>query len=139
MFSNGMTTNAPSASITRWRASSASFSRTASDASSSVCWGNSSSFFEPSTKWMMRRRCSAMRFLPGLHRFELARAQRYALPDAEAMHIAAPERAAFADVHRHGDLVRGFAQARLHLGRAGGAEAPALGLAAAETELRHSA
>src|SRR5688572_10948115 len=138
MFSKGMTISAPSASITRWRASSASLMRAAMAPSlSEICCGNSTTFLEPSTKWMMSRRCSAMPGLPDLHRLEIAAAQRDALADAEAMGVLAAQRAGLADVHRHGHFVGGRAQALLHLRRAARAETPALGATAVVAKLRH--
>src|SRR5512144_1227892 len=111
MFSKGITTRAPSASITRWRASSASLTLAAAATSASaICCGNSSSFFEPSMKWMMRPRFSLMSaLLSGLSRLDLARAQRDALADVEAVAVAAPHGTALAAVHQHGQLVVGLA------------------------------
>src|SRR3954469_19505880 len=60
MLSKGMTTNAPSASMTRLRASSASFRRWACVWSSGACFGNSSVLVEPSMKWMTMPRFSPL-------------------------------------------------------------------------------
>src|SRR3954467_8596399 len=60
MVSKGMTTNAPSASMTRLRASSASFRRWASVWSSGACFGNSSVLVDPSMKWMTMPRFSPL-------------------------------------------------------------------------------
>src|SRR5262245_55697864 len=126
-----------------WRAWSASLIFAAAIASlSATCGGNSSRFFEPSMKWItMPRLLSLIVVSPGSHRLELAAAQRHALPDLVAVAVAALERAALAHVHRHRDLVVGLAQARLHLGGAGGAEAPALAriVARAPAERGHGA
>src|SRR5512134_2589456 len=144
MFSNGITTSAPSASITRWRASSASLRRAARVASASAsCCGNSSSLLVPSVKWMMRRRASAMSASPSvsclLHWFQLAAAHGDALAHMEPMRLAGAHRAALTGVHRHRHLVARLAEARLHLRRSGGAEGPAFGAPAVEAELRDGA
>src|SRR6478735_1201454 len=123
MFSNGMTIRAPSASIVRLRASRRSFSLAAAATSpAAICGGNSSSFFEPSMKWMMMPRFSLIDCLPvGSHRLQLARAQRDALADVEAIAVAPAHGAPLAAVHDDGHLVVHVAQALAHVGRAGGA------------------
>src|SRR5262245_1174513 len=139
-LSSGIRISAPSASIARWRASSASFSLAAALASlSATCCGNSSSFFEPSMKWMMMPRFSLMPcFLPS-HRLQVAGAQRYPLADVEAVAVAPLQRAMLAVVHAHRHLVVCLTQPLAHLRRAGRAEVPRLRPSLVELEARHGA
>src|SRR5262245_28167136 len=123
-----------------WRASSPSFSLAAALASlTATCCGNSSSFFEPSMKWMMMPRFSLIVAPLCSHRFQLARAQRDALADVETVAVAPLQGAVRAVVHAHRDFPEGLAQARAHFRRAVRAEVPGVGPALVELEARHRA